>query len=77
FSATPTPIVSPSHAGQRGHPIALAWPLADEILRLRDDESLKTLVERHEVREIECNATVLGDLDTPDDYRLARERYGA
>lgn len=73
FAAGRAAIVAPKHEGRRGHPILLAWPLADELLRLGEHETLKTLVQRHRVHEVECNASILGDLDTPEDYQQARE----
>jgi CTP:molybdopterin cytidylyltransferase MocA len=54
----------------------LAWRLAEDVLRLGDDETLKSIVQRYEAKEIECDASVLGDLDTPEDYRIARQQYG-
>ncbi len=75
FTTTSTPIVAPTHNGRRGHPIALAWPLAAEVLQLSNEETLKTIVDRHNAKEIECGPTVLGDLDTPNDYRQARSHY--
>jgi molybdenum cofactor cytidylyltransferase len=75
LAASSAEIIVPVHAGRRGHPVALSWALADAVLALGSDESLKTLVNRSQVREVECNATVLGDLDTPADYQAALRRY--
>lgn len=74
-AAAPGEIVVAVHGGRRGHPIVLPWSLADEVLRLGERETLKTVIERHGFRGVECNATILGDLDTPEDYRAARERF--
>lgn len=68
-------IIVPTHAGRRGHPIVVPWSLAAEVLKLVEDESLKTIVERHPVRTVECDASVLGDLDTPDEYQAALHRW--
>jgi molybdenum cofactor cytidylyltransferase len=76
FNAGSSAIVAPTHHGRRGHPIVLAWRLAEDVLRLGDDETLKSIVQRYEAKEIECDASVLGDLDTPEDYRIARQQYG-
>jgi molybdenum cofactor cytidylyltransferase len=76
FADSPEAIVVPLHEGRRGHPIVVPWTLASEVLKLAGAESLKTLVERRDVRTVECNDTVLGDLDTPEEYEAARRRYG-
>lgn len=75
FAESPAEIIVPTHAGRRGHPIVVPWNLAAEVLALADGDSLKTLVERHPVRTIECDVSVLGDLDTPEDYQAARDRW--
>ena len=75
FAESPAEIIVPTHAGRRGHPIVVPWDLAAEVLALADGDSLKTLVERHPVRTIECDVSVLGDLDTPEDYQAARDRW--
>lgn len=76
FASASQPIVAPTHHGRRGHPIVLAWPLAEEVLQLSANETLKTVIARHNMLEIECPASVLGDLDTPEDYEETRRRYG-
>jgi molybdenum cofactor cytidylyltransferase len=75
FAATRDEIVIPTYAGRRGHPIVVPWSLAEDVLALAEDESLKTIVERHTIQTLECNATILGDLDTPEDYIAARQRW--
>jgi molybdenum cofactor cytidylyltransferase len=75
FAASPVKIVVPTYAGRRGHPIVVPWSLAEDVLLLAEDESLKTIVERHTIQTLECNATILGDLDTPEDYTVARQRW--
>jgi molybdenum cofactor cytidylyltransferase len=75
FAESPAEIIVPTHAGRRGHPIVVPWPLAAEVMTLADGESLKTLVERHPARTIECNVSILGDLDTPEDYQAVRQRW--
>jgi molybdenum cofactor cytidylyltransferase len=68
-------VIVPTHAGRRGHPIAVSWSLANKVLCLGDEESLKTIVDHNRVREIECDMTILGDLDTPADYERALAKY--
>ncbi|HXF64109.1 MAG TPA: nucleotidyltransferase family protein [Caldilineaceae bacterium] len=68
---TPQALVIPSHAMRRGHPFYLPvahWP---ELLALSLDDTLRTLVRRHEQSivyvTVETDA-ILRDMDTPGDY---------
>lgn len=70
-------VIVPVHGGRRGHPVVLSWTLAAEVLALANNESLKTIVDRSNVGEIEWDATILGDLDTPADYQAALAKYCA
>lgn len=76
FDSASGEIVIPTHAARRGHPIVIPWSLAEEVQRLGEHDTLKTVIERHRPRIVECDATVLGDLDTPEDYKSARKRFG-
>lgn len=76
FGRAPGEIVIATHEARRGHPIVLPWSLAEEVRRLGEHETLKTVIERHRSRTVACNATVLGDLDTPEDYESARKQFG-
>jgi molybdenum cofactor cytidylyltransferase len=76
--ATGASILIPRHGRQRGHPVILSTEHVPEILALGPNESLKTFMDRHraEAREIGVDdPAVLDDLDTPEDYRRALERY--
>ncbi len=70
---TDAEIVVPCCAGRRGHPVALAWPLAETLQTLADGEGVNALFSRHRV---ECLAVddpaVLCDIDTLDDYERWR-----
>ncbi len=73
------PLVIPTFGGKRGHPLLLSRELFGEILQLRPDETLRTVVHRHLQRAalIEVNdASILEDLDTPGDFERMRRRYG-
>lgn len=72
FGRTPGEIVIPTHEARRGHPIVLPWSLAEDVRRLGEHETLKTVIERHRSRTVACDATVLGDLIAPG--RAARTR---
>jgi molybdenum cofactor cytidylyltransferase len=62
-------IVIPTYAGLHGHPVLFPWPLAVEVERLPDGEGVNELARRHIPRELPCDrASILADVDTPDDY---------
>ncbi len=66
-------ILVPTINAQRGHPVLFPWILASEVERLADNEGVNALLDRHLVREIDCNdPAILDDLDTPDDYQRLR-----
>ena len=63
-------IVSPSHFGQRGHPIALPERFREVILSARSDATLAELLEPEAAnrRIVELNDPgILRDVDVPDD----------
>ena len=71
---TDAPVVSPVYAGRGGHPVVISSTLFDEILRLDESESLKTLMRRHEREILNLDVTdpgVVADVDTPEDYQQA------
>ena len=80
FSAAEgAPLAIPTHRGKRGHPIVLSWDLVAEIRGLPLDDTLRTVVHRHLSRAVTVevdDASILEDLDTPDDFERARRRYG-
>jgi molybdenum cofactor cytidylyltransferase len=69
---SPGRIIVPRHAGRRGHPLLLPWPLAREIPRLSTGVGVNALLSEHDdaidYLLIE-DSELLDDLDTPDDYR--------
>lgn len=70
-------IVVPRHGGRRGHPVLFPWSLARAVADLADDEGVNRLLERFPLRELDGDeASAQNDLDTPDDYRRLRDRYG-
>jgi len=65
-------IVVPIHGGRRGHPILFSARYRDEVLERFDGVGLRGLLAAHpdEVLELEvADASVLSDMDTPEDYR--------
>lgn len=70
-------IVIPVYAGKRGHPVIFPFRLAGEVFALGPDEGLNQLVRRHaaKVEELRVDsASVLTDLDTPQDYERLRAK---
>lgn len=69
---SPDQIVIPSFEMRRGHPFylpAILWP---EILALSADETLRTLLKKHQASITYVNVTtdaILRDIDTPADYQ--------
>lgn len=67
-------LVIPSHAMRRGHPILLPRRLWDEVLALPAGDTLRSVIQRHAdaIRYVEVDtASVLADLDTPEQYAAA------
>ncbi len=71
-------ITVPSHGGRRGHPVVLDGALLPELREVDEaTRGLRAVLARHaaEVREVPFDsATVLLDLNTPEDYRQAIDR---
>lgn len=75
FEETRAKIIVPSYQMRRGHPWLVARPLWLEILAMRAPESLREFLNRHafEIEYVNVdNASILADLDTPDDYLKSR-----
>ena len=72
-AASDAEIVVASHAGKGAHPVALVWPLADEVAGLAKGEGVSALLNRHRVERVDVDDPgVLEDLDTPEDYDRLR-----
>lgn len=72
-----TPVLIPTCAGKRGHPVVFRWSLVPEVYALPSDVGLNRLVRNHasEVVELEvARESVITDLDTPEDYQRALGR---
>ena len=70
-------IVSPVHEGSRGHPVLFRKSLFDEFLGLREGETMRDVVNRHENkhRYIEADIWCTVDLDTPEDYEQVKRLW--
>jgi len=77
---TRKPIVIPTSAGRRGHPILCDRAIAEELLALEPDAPAREVVKRDPARVLELeveDAEILRDLDAPADYHAALEVYSA
>jgi CTP:molybdopterin cytidylyltransferase MocA len=64
------PVVLPVHGGRRGHPVAFAVRLADELDAVSPGEGARSVVRAHadELEEVEVgDPGILRDVDTPAD----------
>lgn len=78
FRHRPERIVVPCFQGQRGHPVLFSAEYSQEALSRYDDEGLRGLLRAHsdDILTLDfSDPDVLMDLDTPEDYRQAIERF--
>jgi molybdenum cofactor cytidylyltransferase len=67
-----TELVIPRHQGRRGHPVLLRASLIGDFLALPPEESARRLIHERVARTLYVgvdDAGVLGDIDTPEEYR--------
>lgn len=68
----PDQIVVACHRGQRAHPTAFPWSLAEEVDRLPESGTLRDVVAGHSVYELACDdERLIIDIDTPEDFSRA------
>jgi molybdenum cofactor cytidylyltransferase len=75
YAGTLSPIVAPVFRGRRGHPVLFDRLLWAEILALPDGVAPRDILRTHpsETHLVEVGtATILQDIDTPQDYDRAR-----
>ena len=71
-------IVVPAHADRRGHPMLFAARFCDEVLTRYDGVGLRGLLDAHPdvvFKVLVPTASVLEDMDTPEDYERQRRRF--
>lgn len=71
FLKSKSDLVVPSYRMRRGHPWLAARPLWKEILGMREPETMRDFLKRHntDILHVEGNTpTILQDIDDPDDY---------
>lgn len=69
-------IVAPSYGNRRGHPILIGRAFWESIIAMPPDSAPRDLIRLHEdeVHHLVVDTdSVLRDIDTPEDYRRARE----
>jgi molybdenum cofactor cytidylyltransferase len=71
-------ITVPVHGGKRGHPAILSGDLLTELRQVSEaGEGLKAVMTAHSAQRVEIafeDASVLADLNRPEDYQAARAR---
>ncbi len=67
-------LVVPSHQGRRGHPWLVARSYWQEILALPQGATARQFLDARssEILYIPCDASILFDIDTPEDYQIHR-----
>jgi molybdenum cofactor cytidylyltransferase len=69
-------IVIPVFRGRRGHPVLVDLKYRDEVLGLDPADGMRQLMRAHpgDIHEIAVDdANILRDMDTPEDYRAAKD----
>jgi molybdenum cofactor cytidylyltransferase len=77
FYASGRGIIVPVHGGKRGHPLLFSARYSQEVLTRYDDLGLRGLLRAHpeDVFELPADsASVLSDMDYPEDYQREQDR---
>ncbi len=71
YEKTGAGIIVPSHENRRGHPVLMDAIYRPELLNLDPQSSLRDFLNAHheEISYVKAGASVLQDLDTPQDYQ--------
>jgi molybdenum cofactor cytidylyltransferase len=75
FLQTGKPLVVPSYQMRRGHPWLVARPLWDKLLEMSVGQTPRDFLHAQDknIHYVEAeSASILEDLDTPEEYRAAR-----
>ncbi len=74
-------ITSPRYRGRGGHPLIFSAALRDELAAITEEgQGVRAVFRAHaaDVNEVHIDDSVIRlDLNTPEDYRRAKARYGA
>lgn len=74
----PCSIIVPSFQGKRGHPVIIPAELADTIRGWKGEEGLRGALNSLKDKLVTipvADANILFDMDTPEDYEEAKERW--
>lgn len=73
-----SPLIIPSYKMRRGHPWLVRMDLMDEILRLKEPDTVRTFINKHtdDIKYINIDHELPPDMDTPEDYQHLISRYG-
>jgi CTP:molybdopterin cytidylyltransferase MocA len=77
FDATLAPVVRPRYQGTHGHPVIFSRTVFDELRRADPGAGAKAVLRAHAVAIVNVDvedAGVVGDVDTPEAYRLMFRR---
>jgi molybdenum cofactor cytidylyltransferase len=80
FQRNRPPIVVPTYRGKHGHPVLFAWSMVESIRKIPSDRGINWLVEQMRSELVLCpidDASVLVDIDTPQDYDRAQREFGS
>ena len=73
-------VTSPRYRGRGGHPLVFSAALRDELSLITEEgQGVRAVFRAHadDVNEVHIDDPVIRlDLNTPEDYRQARDRYG-
>ena len=75
FSKTKSPLVIPSFQMRRGHPWLVARHLWKELIEMDQTQNPRDFLNAHtkDIHYVDMvTPSILADLDTPEDYRIAR-----
>lgn len=75
YTSTQAKLVVPSYQMRRGHPWLVERSLWSELLTMQPPQSARDFLNRHaeEIQYVQVQtASILADLDTPEEYKKAR-----
>lgn len=73
-------VVIPRYGGQRGHPVALSWRVAEELLAMVKTGSPKDVIRKHRAETVFVDLddpAIVEDIDTPEDFRAVDAGNGS
>lgn len=80
FAQSDAQVVIPRYGSQRGHPVAISRQVAQQLLAMDKTGSPKDVIRRHRETTVFVDlddASIVEDIDTPEDYRAMDEGDGS